>query len=443
MPENPEAVLHRLSDPAVAIVSLTVTEKGYCHDPATGELDESHPLIRSDLSDPGKPRSAIGVLAVAIARRRSAGVAPFTVLCCDNLPANGKTVHRILSRFAGLMSADLGAFVESEIATPSTMVDRITPATTDADRAVVRAALGVDDAWPVVTEPFSQWVVEDRFSAGRPALETVGVEMVSDVAPYEKMKLRLLNGAHSALAYLGSLAGYETVSDAMVDPGLAAFVAALMEDASATLAIPSEAERARYRQSLIARFRNPALRHRLLQIAMDGSQKLPQRILRRRARPAAGKSPGRAARAGRRRMDAFRQPYRCWWRAGACRRSVGGAARGHREERATTGPARSGVVVPRRRFWRSRNRPTICGRGDPGIRLVVGAGRPTLDCIPTPAKSRFQIGTAPFRLLFLHIGWARDQRVMSTVVGITDPSRYARSRRLGAPSSKGALTVGS
>ena len=168
MPENPEAVLHRLSDPAVAIVSLTVTEKGYCHDPATGELDESHPLIRSDLSDPAKPRSAIGVLAVAIARRRSAGVAPFTVLCCDNLPANGKTLHRILSRFAGLMSADLGAFVESEIATPSTMVDRITPATTDADRAVVRAALGVDDAWPVVTEPFSQWVVEDRFP-GRPS----------------------------------------------------------------------------------------------------------------------------------------------------------------------------------------------------------------------------------------------------------------------------------
>jgi fructuronate reductase len=279
MPQNPEAVLHRMSDPAVAIVSLTVTEKGYCHDPATGELDENHPLIRSDIADPTRPRSAVGVLAAAIARRRAAGVAPFTVLCCDNLPANGKTVHRILSRFAHLVSPDVGAFVESEIAMPSTMVDRITPATTDADRTIVREALDVDDAWPVVAEPFSQWVVEERFSGARPAFEAVGVEMVSDVAPYEKMKLRLLNGAHSALAYLGSIAGFETVADAMADPGLAAFVAALMEDASTTLTTPSEADRARYSRSLIARFGNTALRHRLLQIAMDGSQKLPQRIL--------------------------------------------------------------------------------------------------------------------------------------------------------------------
>jgi fructuronate reductase len=278
-PESPEAVLRRLSDPAVAIVSLTITEKGYCHVPATGELDESHPLIRADLADPVRPRSAIAMLAMAIARRRAEGARPFTILSCDNLPANGVMLRRVLARFAALVSPDLGAYIEGEIATPSTMVDRIVPATTQADRREISTALGVQDEWPVIAEPFSQWVIEDRFSAGRPDFEAVGAELVGEVAPYEQMKLRLLNGAHSALAYLGALGGLETVAEAMAHPVLATFIAGLIEDASATLTTPSATELAQYRKALLTRFRNTSVRHRLLQIAMDGSQKLPQRLL--------------------------------------------------------------------------------------------------------------------------------------------------------------------
>jgi fructuronate reductase len=278
-PENPAALLEAMCRPSVAIVSLTVTEKGYCHDPATGRLDESHPDIVHDLAHPAAPRSAVGILARAIARRRAEGLAPFTPLCCDNLPANGRTLHRILSRFATLVSPDLGAYVEGEIACPETMVDRIVPATTDEDRGRIAAALGVEDAWPIVTEPFLQWVIEDRFLSGRPAWEAAGATLVSEVAPYETMKLRLLNGSHSSLAYLGYLSGCETVATAMAGPGIAAFVEALMADSTPTLTLPPGADVAGYKRSLIDRFRNTALKHRTWQIAMDGSQKLPQRLL--------------------------------------------------------------------------------------------------------------------------------------------------------------------
>ena len=278
-PENLAALLDALCRPSVAIVSLTVTEKGYCHDPATGRLVETHPDIVHDLAHPEAPRSAIGILARAIARRRAEGLAPFTPLCCDNLPANGRTLHRILSRFAALVSPDLGAYVEGEIACPETMVDRIVPATTDEDRARIAAALGVEDAWPIVTEPFLQWVIEDRFLSGRPAWEAAGATLVSEVAPYEMMKLRLLNGSHSSLAYLGYLSGCETVAAAMAEPGIAAFVAALMADSTPTLTLPPGADVDGYKRSLIDRFRNTALKHRTWQIAMDGSQKLPQRLL--------------------------------------------------------------------------------------------------------------------------------------------------------------------
>lgn len=278
-PESPAVLLDALCRPSVAIVSLTVTEKGYCHDPATGRLDEKHPDIVHDLAHPGAPRSAIGILARAIARRRAEGLAPFTPLCCDNLPANGRTLHRILSRFATLVSPDLGAYVEGEIACPETMVDRIVPATTDEDRGRIAAVLGVADAWPIVTEPFLQWVIEDRFLSGRPAWEAAGATLVSEVAPYETMKLRLLNGSHSSLAYLGYLSGCETVAAAMAEPGIAAFVEALMADSTPTLTVPPGADVAGYRRSLIDRFRNRALKHRTWQIAMDGTQKLPQRLL--------------------------------------------------------------------------------------------------------------------------------------------------------------------
>jgi fructuronate reductase len=279
-PSDPEALVRRMSDPAVRIVSLTVTEKGYCHDPATGTLNEAHPDIVSDLESPAHPRSVPGFLVEALRRRRTAGTPPFTVLCCDNLPANGRTVARIVTAFARLRDPDLGRFLEQEVAFPATMVDRIVPATTDADRAAIAERLGVIDAWPVATEPFTQWVIEDRFTAGRPRLEEAGAELVADVAPYETMKLRLLNGSHSTIAYLGYLAGHETVSDVIADPPFAAFVKDLMdEEITPTLQVPPGADLAAYKASLLRRFANPALRHRTWQIAMDGSQKLPQRLL--------------------------------------------------------------------------------------------------------------------------------------------------------------------
>jgi len=278
-PEDPQALIAAMADPRVRIVTLTVTEKGYCHDPATGELNEAHPDIRHDLAAPDRPRSVPGFIVEALARRRAAGTPPFTLLTCDNLPSNGRVAKRIAARFARLRAPDLGAFVDGELAAPSTMVDRITPATTEADRARIAAALGMRDAWPVMTEPFSQWVIEDRFPTGRPPWNMAGAELVADVEPYELMKLRLLNGAHSSLAYLGYLAGYETVSAVMADADFARFVRALMGEVTPTLHVPAGADLGAYKAALLERFGNPALQHRTWQIAMDGSQKLPQRLL--------------------------------------------------------------------------------------------------------------------------------------------------------------------
>ena len=277
--EERERLVAAMAEPNIRIVSLTITEKGYCHDPATGALDEAHSDIRHDLAEPHAPVTAPGLIVEALARRRSAGAKPFTVLTCDNLPSNGRVVKRILDRFAALRDADLGAYVAGEVACPATMVDRITPATTDEDRARIATALGVEDAWPVVTEPFSQWVIEDGFPSGRPAFEKAGAEMVAEVEPYEHMKLRLLNGAHSSLAYLGYLSGYPLVSDVMGDADFARFVKALMDEATPTLSVPASTDIAGYRAALVSRFENPALKHRTWQIAMDGSQKLPQRFL--------------------------------------------------------------------------------------------------------------------------------------------------------------------
>lgn len=280
IPEEPERVIERMIDPRTRIVTLTVTEKGYCQDAATGALDEKHPAIVADLAGTAPPRSIPGLLTEALKRRRDAGLEPFTVLCCDNLPQNGKTVRRIVTRFAELRDRSLGQFIADHVAFPCTMVDRITPATRDEDRPAVVDALGCDDAWPVVTEPFRQWVIEDRFPLGRPRWEDTGALLVEDVHAYEVMKLRCLNGAHSSLAYLGVVSGIETISDAMEDPQLPSFIRRLWdEDLVPTLPPIPGVDPQQYTAALEERFRNPALRHRTIQISSDGSQKLPPRLL--------------------------------------------------------------------------------------------------------------------------------------------------------------------
>ena len=291
-PEDPQAVLNVMAAPTTQIVSLTVTEKGYCHEPATGRLNRDHPDIAHDLGH-ALPRSAPGFLVRALQVRRDAGLPPFTVLCCDNLPENGRVVRGVVLDLARLIDPDLAAWIEAQGAFPSTMVDRIVPATTEADLDRLEAATGQRDEAAVMHEPFRQWVVEDAFCGPRPALEQVGVQMVADVTPFEHMKLRMLNGTHSALAYLGYLAGHETIADTVADPVFADFVQYLWRDEIIPALTPPPGEDlAAYADALMARYRNPAIRHRTWQIAMDGSQKLPQRIL---GTVAENRAAGRAA----------------------------------------------------------------------------------------------------------------------------------------------------
>jgi len=278
-PESPAALVARLAAPSTRIVSLTVTEKGYCHDPATGRLRADHPDIIHDLAHSDAPRSTIGLIVAGLKARRAAGLGPFTALSCDNLPHNGGVLRGLVRDFAALTDDALAGWIEANGAFPATMVDRIVPATTDADIAEVAGLIGVEDAAPVIGEPFRQWAIEDVFAAGRPAWERVGAQMVSRVAPFEFMKLRMLNGAHSSLAYLGYLAGHETVADASGDPVLARFLQGLWAEIIPTVPAPQGVALADYAGALLARFRNPAIRHRTWQIAMDGSQKLPQRLL--------------------------------------------------------------------------------------------------------------------------------------------------------------------
>jgi fructuronate reductase len=274
-----QQLLDIMAHSSIRIVSLTVTEKGYCHDPATGELDTDHPDIQHDLDHPAEPVSAPGIIVQAIEMRRKSGTAPFAVMSCDNLPANGATTRRIVTRFAELYDPQLAEYIAEHVAFPGTMVDRIVPATTDADREMVKEITGVDDAWPIMTEPFTQWVIEDHFPQGRPPFQTVGAQMVSDVEPFERMKLRMLNGSHSSIAYLGYLAGYQYVSEAIADPAIQQLIHGLMtEEVMPTLPM-LRADLESYRDQLLQRFANPALKHRTWQIAMDGTQKLPQRLL--------------------------------------------------------------------------------------------------------------------------------------------------------------------
>jgi len=269
----------RLVAPSTRIVTLTITEKGYCHDPATGRLNFAHPDIAHDLADAGHPVSAVGILAAALDARRGSHGQPFTVLCCDNLPHNGALVGGLVLSYAERRDATLAHWIRDHVTFPSTMVDRIVPATTPGDIADNDAALGMHDAAPVVHEPFKQWAIEDNFAAGRPAWERAGAQLVDDVAPFEAMKLRLLNASHSAFAYLGYLTGYEFIYQVAAQRDFITYMRGLMHEVVPTLAVPTGVDVSAYQEALVERFRNPALPHRTQQIAMDGSQKLPQRLL--------------------------------------------------------------------------------------------------------------------------------------------------------------------
>lgn len=277
-PESPDAVTQRLADPGVTLITATVTEKGYCLAPGGG-LDFSHPEIAHDLANPASPRSLIGHLYAGLARRHALRIAPPNVISCDNLTDNGPRLRRAVAELARKHDAGVARWIADEVSFPRTMVDSITPATDTALRDVVAERLGVVDRWPVQREAFTQWVIEEGMRGPQPDWAAIGVTIASDVAGFERAKLRLLNGAHSSLAYLGSLAGHETVAQAMRDPQLATFVRRLMiEDIAPSLVAPRGLDVADYIESVLRRFRNPALRHLLAQIAWDGSQKLPFRI---------------------------------------------------------------------------------------------------------------------------------------------------------------------
>ncbi|MGH9069100.1 MAG: mannitol dehydrogenase family protein [Acidimicrobiales bacterium] len=278
-----EQVTARIADPAVRVLTLTVTEKGYRYDPASGRLLRGDPGIRADLTGE-PPRTVVGLLVRGLQARMTADAGPITTLCCDNLTSNGRTVHGLVSEFVDLLppaqAGPLRTWLAEQVSFPSSMVDRIVPATSPADRAQVERLIGLADEGTVVTEPFRQWVIEDNFPGGRPAWERAGALLTDDVGPYEVMKLRMLNGAHSTLAYLGALAGCETISDAMGVPAFAAVAQRLMrEDAEPTLDIPDGFDLDGYESELLERFTNSALRHRTVQVAMDGSHKLPPRLL--------------------------------------------------------------------------------------------------------------------------------------------------------------------
>ncbi|MBN3726084.1 mannitol dehydrogenase family protein [Burkholderia sp. Ac-20379] len=280
LPFDRTRLFELLSDARVRIVSLTVTEKGYCRDMQTGDVDFAHAGIAFDLAHPDTPGTVPGILTAALKARRAAGVPPFTVLSCDNLAHNGAALKQAVVSFAARLDGDLAQWIVTHVAFPSTMVDRIVPATSDADRAAARDALGMVDDVPVPCEPFRQWVIEDRFPTGRPAWDIVGAQLVEDVAPFEIAKLRMLNATHSTLAYLSMLAGFETISDAVGHAPLRQLIDAMMtQEIVPTLDVPASFDLLAYRDALLSRFANPALKHRCAQIAMDGSQKMPPRIL--------------------------------------------------------------------------------------------------------------------------------------------------------------------
>jgi mannitol 2-dehydrogenase len=278
-PDDPDVVVERMADPATRIVSLTVTEGGYNIHAVTGEFDADNPAVQADLAPGAVPATTFGLITEALARRRDRGVQPFTVVSCDNIEGNGHVARRALVAFATLRDADLGRWIAEEVRFPNSMVDRITPVTTDDDRAEVAAILGIQDGWPVVCEPFHQWVLEDAFTS-RPPLEDAGVQLVDDVAPYELMKLRLLNASHQAVAYFGYLAGYRLVHEACQEPLFAQFLLAYMDqEATPTLEPVPGIDLVAYKHQLIERFSNGEVRDTLARLCAESSDRIPKWLL--------------------------------------------------------------------------------------------------------------------------------------------------------------------
>ena len=280
-PDDPEAVIEKLADPGTRIVSLTITEGGY-NVGASGEFDAADAAVAADLARAGKaPATVYGLVVEGLSRRRDRGIAPFAVMSCDNLVANGDLARTAFTAYARLRDPALGAWVEESVAFPNSVVDRITPATTDADRAELRERTGVEDRWPVVTEPFSQWVLEDAGGEGwRPPYEDAGVRVVADVRPYELMKLRLLNAGHQAIAYFGRLCGHTFVHEAVQDPLIRAFLLGyLVEEATPTLGGVPAADLEAYRDAILERFANAAIADTLARLATDASDRLPVFLL--------------------------------------------------------------------------------------------------------------------------------------------------------------------
>ena len=279
-PDDPVAVIERLADETTRIVSLTVTEGGYGIDDTTGEFDPDTPGVAEDLRDGTLPRTMFGLVTEALARRRERGTAPFTVVSCDNLPGNGTLARTAFTAFARLRDPELADWIERQVRFPNSMVDRITPATTDANRRALRERFGIEDRWPVVCEPFVQWVLENSFSSPRPRYEQVGVEVVDDVEPYELMKLRLLNGSHQGLGYFGRLCGYELVHEAAGDPLFQAFLRGFMEqEAAPTLDPVPGVDLEDYERTLIERFSNPEIRDTIARLCEESSDRIPKFVV--------------------------------------------------------------------------------------------------------------------------------------------------------------------
>jgi len=279
-PDDPDAVIEKMADPATRIVSLTVTEGGYNFHPVTGEFDDTNPAVRADLAPGAVPATTFGLITEALVRRRSRGIEPFTVMSCDNIQGNGDMAQEVFAAFARLRDPELGEWVERNVRFPNSMVDRITPVTTDEDRAQISERFGIEDAWPIVCEPFTQWALEDKFTSGRPPLEDVGVQVVPDVMPYELMKLRLLNASHQALCYFGYLAGYRLVHEVAQDQLFANFLLDYMNrEATPTLAPVPGIDLDAYKLQLIERFSNAAVRDTVARLCAESSDRIPKWLL--------------------------------------------------------------------------------------------------------------------------------------------------------------------